>query len=353
MTSKQCGYKETIEIDGNKLTRSYIAGLTKEQRIELASKLFKYLRDLGWMYPDFDEDYKKSYQKVIDYIPDINKNDIYNNVSLGTDICQYFCRKSYFNTTEKIRNKINPSFIDNFNNDDVLKKICLNRMGLSWFENEPLETFNLTPKMIMYQAQRSMRLVPSISFFKPGIAKYIYLKYSNEKDVVYDFSAGFGARALGALSCDRKYIGIDPLTIPEIEEMLKFLNIDKNNYCLINDMSENYNFNGEVDLVFSSPPYYDQEYYSSDITQAYNKGEQYFYDVYWTNTIINSKKILKKDKYMVINLSDRYPKMLEIVVKIMGNYVDKVFLRTVRSHLNKTSKEDATKYEPIYVFKHQ
>ncbi len=31
-----------------------------------------------------------------------------------------------------------------------------------------------------------------------------------------------------------------------------------------------------LDLCWSSPPYYDQEYYSDDDSQAYNKGEDYF-----------------------------------------------------------------------------
>lgn len=346
-------YKDTIEIDGIKLTKPYIYSLNREQREALIIPLFNKLREIGFLYPDMEEDnFRKSYKKLVDFVPDLSKNEIYNNSSLATDICRYFCKVSFYNVTENKNGKRNLSFYENFMNDETLKKICRNRLGLGWYDSDPLETFNLTPKMIMFQAQRSMRLVPQISFFKPGIAKAIYLKYSNDGDIVYDYSCGFGARVLGALSCGRRYIGIDPLTTSEVSDMLKFLNISEDRYKLINGISEDYCMGEEcVDFIFSSPPYYDQEVYSSDINQAYNKGEDYFYNTYWVNTLKNCKKMLKSGKYFGFNISNKYDRMLDIAKVEFGDIVDIFYLRTVRSHLNKSGKEDAQKYEPVYIFK--
>lgn len=55
-----------------------------------------------------------------------------------------------------------------------------------------------------------------------------------------------------------------------------------------------------IDLAFSSPPYFDQEIYTDEDTQAYNKGPEYFYDVYWDTTFDNIKHMLKPGKYFIL-----------------------------------------------------
>lgn len=346
-------YKEIIEINGQKMTKQYIASLNLEQREALVLPMFKYFRNLGWMLPDFEPAiFKKDYQKLVEYMPDISVNETYNNTSLCNNVCQYFCRKSFYNTTERKNGKIKLTMEENFKDDDILIKICRNRLGIGWYNDEPQSTFNITPKMVLYQAQRSMRYISQISIFKAGIAKTIYLKYSKENDLVYDFSIGFGGRVLGALSCNRRYLGIDPLTVGEVSTMLEFFNFSKDNYKLIDGCSENYmGEENSIDFVFSSPPYYDQEYYSFDIRQAYNKGEDYFYNIYWKNTLNNIKFMLKPDKYFALNLGINYDRMFNMAKEVFGDSIDLFRLRTIRSHLNKTCKENATKYEPIYIFK--
>lgn len=54
--------------------------------------------------------------------------------------------------------------------------------------------------------------------------------------------------------------------------------------------------------------------------------------------------------YFGLNVAN-YPKMLEMAREEFGEEEEKVGLRTVRSHLNKRGKEDAQKYEYIYMFK--
>jgi len=254
---------------------------------------------------------------------------------MANNICQYFCRKSFYSSTERIRGKIKQTLREGFNNDDILRKVCQNRLGIDWYESEPQSTFNITPKMVMYQGFRSARYVNMTSFFKSSVSKLIYLKYSQENDLVYDFSMGFGARALGAISSNRKYLGIDPLTCDEIKEMLEFFNIPQDRYKLIKGCSEDY-CEGLVDFAFSSPPYYDQEYYSSEVTQAYNKTEDYFYDVYWAKTLQNIKKMLKPDKYFALNLSIKFERMFNMACEVFDKPVEIFRLRLIKSHLNKT-----------------
>jgi hypothetical protein len=347
--SEQQKYKETIKVNGVLLTKPYIASLNKEQREALIEPIFNEIRSIGWMTPDMDQNaFNRSYKRLCEYPVDTSLTEIYANTSLALDICKYFCSKSFYNSTEDNA----PTMEEVFQNDEILKRVIYNRLGLGWYDTEPKETFNLTPKMLMYQGPRSMRLVPQISVFKPSIAKIIYSKYSEEGDVVFDYSAGFGCRALGALSCGRRYIGVDPLTTKEVDNMLNFLKIPKDEYKLVNGQSEKVKIKGEtIDFAFSSPPYYNQEVYSLSEKQAYNKGEDYFYNVYWTKTVENCYNMLKKGKYFGLNITDSYPKMVEIAKEKFGDYKEIFKMRLTRSHLNKSGKDDATKYEPIYIFK--
>jgi hypothetical protein len=234
--------------------------------------------------------------------------------------------------------------IDLFYDDKILKKLIYNRFGLGWFE-ETNEAFNLSPKMII-QGFRSMRLVNMTSMFKPDIAKYMCLKYSQPDDLIYDYSAGFGGRMLGAVSCGRKYIGIDPLTNIELNNMIDCLKLK--NCKVFDNCSEDFTMGeNSVDMSFSSPPYYNYEVYSTDENQAYNKGKDYFYNVYWKKTLDNIKHMLKPNKIFGLNVKDQ-PIMVKMA-KERFNLVDEVKLKTVRSHLNKKNI-DAVKYEPIYIF---
>jgi hypothetical protein len=234
-----------------------------------------------------------------------------------------------------------------FEDDLKLKRLIENRLGFDWYEKEDNdETFNISFKMII-QGMRSSRAVPSISMFKPNIAKYIYMKYSEEGDIVYDYSAGFGGRMLGAASCNRSYIGTDPLTTDELEIMASDLELK--NTRLIKNGSENVKLEeNSIDFSFSSPPYYDQEYYSSEKTQAYANGEDYFYNVYWKNTLCNVKYMLKPNKWFGLNIKN-YPKMLDMAIDMFGNFIETVNLRTIRSHLNKTAGVEKMEY--VYMFK--
>jgi len=338
-------FDELLKINGQELTKKYIQSLSKQERLDLIDPIFLILRNQGFTFPDNNSKLKLSYKKICEFKPDITINEIFNNSSLGTDISKFFCSKSFFSTTEYKKQNM----IEIYNDDILLKKISHNRLGLDWLDDDEKgpginEAFNLRTKMFI-QAMRSMRLIIQTSVFKPTAAKYLTEKYSNENDHIYDYSAGFGARMLGTISANRQYTGVDPLTIPELIKMKDFLNIKA---TLINDMSENVKLKeNSFDLSFSSPPYYNQEVYSNDQSQAYNKGEDYFYNIYWRKTLENIKYMLKPNKYFILNVSN-YPKMIDIA-KEYFIFDHEIYLRTIRSHLTKS--KGITKYEPIYVFK--
>lgn len=336
-------FEEEIIINGNQLTKKYVQSLNKEQREELILPIFNYFRSRGFIYPDNEDKLWSEYKRICNYKCDLDNKEIFNNDSTGTYICKYFC-KSFYNGTEKGKKDI----IELFNDDECLKKVIRNRLGLDWYQlhgEDDREAFTISNRQLV-QGMRSSRKVSMITIFKPVAAKYIYEKYSMPDDLVYDYSAGFGGRLLGAASCGRRYIGVDPLTSSELRNMIKYFRLNDCN--VITDVSENFRMNGEsVDLTFSSPPYYDQEVYSSDLSQAYNKGENYFYNTYWAKTLDNCHYMLKPGKIFALNVKN-YPKMLDMACDKF-KLIDEIYLRTVRSHLNK--KAGTEKMESIYIFR--
>ena len=333
-------YDRIVSIDGKLLTAAYIKTLSREERFQLIEPLFECFRKMDWQYPNDLKGVKDNWKKLVNYVPDLSTNELFNNDSMATNICKYFCHK-FYEATEYNQ----PTMKEVFYNDDKLRKLIQNRLGLDWKDENNTETFNISFRMLI-QGMRSSRVVPSISIFKPGIAKYLYMKYSNEGDTVFDYSAGWGGRMLGAASCNRKYIGVDPWTTDELEVMKKELGLK--DITLIDSGSEDVKLEeNSVDFSFSSPPYYCQELYALNERQAYVKGEDYFYNVYWKNTLENVKYMLKPGKYFGLNVKN-YPKMVEMAQEVFGEIVEEVYLRTVRSHLNKGA--GVTKNESVYMF---
>lgn len=341
---KRFKYDEVIEIDGQKLSKQYIASLNKKEREDLIEPIFQYLRFQGFAYPDDISKIDKEWKRLLDCDVDLDSKELYNNSSVATYICKFFC-KSFYEAKHKPGK---PNMVELFEDDEILKKLIWNRLGLAWYtEEEKNEVFWLRPKMFV-QGFRSMRLAGMISMFKPEIAKYLTLKYSQPGEIIYDPSSGWGSRMLGAAAVNRKYIGVDPLTTPELKQMAKYLKLK--GCALIQEGSENYKTKeNSVDFVMTSPPYFDTEIYSEDPSQAYINGEDYFYDVYWKNTLDNIKYMLKPGKIFALNVIN-YPKIIKMATDKFEQ-VDEIQLRTVRSHLNKSSAADAQKYEPIHILK--
>jgi len=336
-------FEKIVSINGQPITAKYVKTLDYNERMALVDPLFQHFRNQDWIYPDNPSKLKINWDKLCKLEMNLLNDELFNNSSLATDICKYFCHKFYDATEMKQK-----TMKEIFYNDEKLKYLIKNRLGFDWWDKEDNdETFNMTFRMLI-QGMRSSRLVPSISIFKPNIAKYMYMKYSEENDTIFDYSAGWGGRMLGAASCNRKYIGVDPWTTDELENMVSYL--DLKNITLINNGSENVKLEeNSVDFSFSSPPYFNQEVYSNDLNQAYNNGEDYFYNVYWKNTLENIKYMLKPNKYFGLNVTN-YPKMVDIAKEHFGEIIEIVKLRTIKSHLTK-KKDDIQKFEPIYVFK--
>ena len=162
--------------------------------------------------------------------------------------------------------------------------------------------------------------------FPPLTARWIYEKYLDtetpkDKYKVYDSSSGWGGRLLGSLCSNLPihYIGTDVNKSNQgcYEELGNFYNKHtggKNTYEIYYDGSEVIHQNkdfmnkheNDVDLVFTSPPYFNREVYSTDEEQSCFKFPTYpdWLDGFLEQTLSTAYKLLKPECYCIINICD-------------------------------------------------
>tara|TARA_B100000749_G_C18421681_1_gene463757 strand:- start:89 stop:1726 length:1638 start_codon:yes stop_codon:yes gene_type:complete len=248
--------------------------------------------------------------------------------------------------------------------------------------------------------------------FPPMTAKFLYEKYTEHiKDQpsinIYDPSSGWGGRILGAMSVsdDRRinYIGNDPNTdnvldddagITRYEYLAKFFNnttIRGNKYFSVANTFEIFTegseeiwknprfqkYKGKLDLVFSSPPYFNREEYSADETQSCHKFTQYkdWRDGFLIPTLETCAAYLKPNRYLLWNIADILVEgktffpleqdSIDCLESVGLKYVERVKMCLAsmpgQNRLDENGKPKAKnfckvkgeyqKYEPILVFK--
>ena len=185
---------------------------------------------------------------------------------------------------------------------------------------------------------------------------------------VYDYSAGYGGRLLG-VSCSNmsyNYLGIDPNT-----ETIKYLNyfneiLDEAvgfKGTIVQNVSEEYKPN-DIDLAFSSPPYFNLEKYSDEETQCmvrYRTLDEWF-SGYAEPTVENIYNSLNQDGIFATNIAD-YKTYGKKEYKVVDDWItlsERIGFRhvgTIKMMLNtrpgvgNNKLAGREKFEGVYVFR--
>ena len=190
-----------------------------------------------------------------------------------------------------------------------------------------------------FKAFRIGYIQPAVNF-PPMTAKYLYERFTahipDKTDLrIYDPSSGWGGRILGAMCVrdDRhiRYIGTDPNPdnffdngTSKYSMVADFYNTkttrsntffsDTNEYEVYQLGSEEIRndpdfqrHKGKVDLIFTSPPYFNREAYSEDENQSYKKyGSTYesWRDGFLRPTLETCAEWLKPGRYLLWNIAD-------------------------------------------------
>jgi hypothetical protein len=181
----------------------------------------------------------------------------------------------------------------------------------------------------------------SISQFKPVIAKYIYNKY--DCNSILDPSMGWGGRLLGAILCNKKYIGFDTnIFLKEpYKNMINDLSCnDKVNINFMDSAKVDYSLY-KYDMVMTSPAYYKKERYDN---MPIYKNYENWYETFYKPMVLNSYKYLDDKGHFILNIPE---KIYNDTIKLLGECHEKVEYIFVKRH-----KESKYK-EYIYVWKKQ
>jgi hypothetical protein len=219
---------------------------------------------------------------------------------------------------------------------------------------------------------RSFSSTQSVSNFRPTAAAAIYHRLlPDEGGVVWDMSAGFGGRLLGALACDRvdAYIGTDPSTcamdglremaaelVPMAEQFgRRTLEIELHQTGSEDFVPER----NSLDCAFSSPSYFGWEQYSDEPTQSHRKfpTQHEWLHGFIGATLRNCAYGLKKSGTLAINIASvaAYPNLARVFLEYAQDNGWRL-IETLQLQLSKMVGlkhigKSAFKSEPIFVFR--
>jgi len=207
---------------------------------------------------------------------------------------------------------------------------------------------------------------PRLNNFPPLVARDLYNYYCCDGDSALDPCAGFSGRLIGAAASKRKisYTGCEPSmkTYMGLVKTQQFLRTVDTFFCsrVLNGALEDELVmlrDESFDFSFTSPPYFDIEEYSLDENQSYIRYNSYdkWRDGFLTSMIENTYRLLKPNKYFLINIGfNNYdiPSDVENIASSVGFSVE------CRKHIlfplyqfSRDGKSDRFRKEPLIVLR--
>ena len=327
---------------------------TDEERERLVEWLFNLIRSRDNAVPlhMWSDDI---FNKIVSSLCDIDTNVTYQDGAYSLNNIGANILTQFFPEILDVVKSGKASPRDFFKDDKRLLGYC--RTVLKYCTS-PLEMF----KMMSFRG--SSRCYN----FRPATAKALYELYGKENSKVLDTSSGFGGRLLGFFTAKNtaEYVGIDPNTADSCNKFILYMSrYFTNKKAYVNRIGsedftiENYpQYENYFDISFTSPPYFNIERYSDDITQSHVKFNTYdaWVDGFYQNTIYNSCNSLKLDGVLAVNISwvDNIKEYTEEFLNDCGFYIIKEDKYLLRIHPRESSygSDKMSKYEPIWVAKH-
>lgn len=207
----------------------------------------------------------------------------------GTSVCA-----SFFPGRYKAHRPGLPSAWDAWHDDTLLRKAV--RLQLD--SGHPTTPERVLKAVVMYSR------APSV--FRPVVAKYIYQTYCFPGGLTWDPCAGYGGRLFGAASVGVRYIGsdIESSTVDGNKLLADALGVS----CSISvAQAEDFDPGVAVDLVFTSPPYFNLELYgsASEKAVARYKSPYGWVQEFLRPVMSTATRRLKKGGKLVLNLPTR------------------------------------------------
>lgn len=203
----------------------------------------------------------------------------------GMKLCQQYCTNFW-----TIQNDKGVSFADSWKNPEVMDVV--REWGLKGMSNLWLSWI----RRAVYMASG----LPNSSYYRPHFSKQITMMTGKQNGTLFDPCAGWGGRMLGTVANGWNYVGCDPNveTYSHLLEIIDFLQI-QDKVSLHNIPAEDFDIESLelVDVVLTSPPYFNLEVYTDADNQSYSKFDTYevWRDEWLYPLMDRSLNILKED----------------------------------------------------------
>lgn len=321
---------------------------------ELVETCFRYWRTRGFPHYELSEaEIKREYQRLERACTDtILVGDEIRTSMAGVRLANCYHPQMW---SVRVNGAHTPS--DRFNSDEKLRLVIRRALHV-WAGRNAVNECNLRSMLRIFSN------TTRVSNFRPTAAKAIFENYSAEGDAVLDFSAGYGGRLLGCMPLKRHYIGIDPCTaqVQGLTSMVSSLGRVVSpkaratiHHACAEDILPTMR-SRSVSLVFSSPPYFNKELYSTEDSQSYIRYPSY--DMWLTGfvekVLCESWRVLKPGGHVVLNVADvDGRKLTEDVLRLSPKIMQlKRIIRLRLGHKpylrNRTGQ--VYKHEPVFVF---
>lgn len=259
--------------------------------------VFNYYRRVGFPYFPTDVKWRDNeYRKLTNYdytkCVDID-NKLIKQTMHGLSLCWSYHPHHYSVPCNSMR-----TVMDTFDDDDLLRAVITKRIRIG----DNMSDNGIRKMLKIYSGTQC------VSNFRPTAAAAIYHQFCPAGGVVYDMSAGFGGRALGAHLAGVEYYGVDPSvkSYQGVDAMIR----DYANGCHVANQGSELTHptlgDSSVDLAFTSPPYFDCEKYADEPTQSYIKypTRDAWIDGFMRDTMIECHRVMKPDAKMLINIQN-------------------------------------------------
>ncbi|MEO5366029.1 MAG: hypothetical protein H7831_06690 [Magnetococcus sp. WYHC-3] len=248
-------------------------------------------------------------------------NANYPNINV-MNLIQHFS-PHYWSSTHKDYNTIEMAF------QDGNKTILLNALEYLW-----TKTINVNIYGLVRTIAKRFKDFTTVSIFKPWVADYIYKSLLPNGGIIVDPCMGWGGRLLGTLNGAYQYIGFDlnPCVIESHKRLRDFVGA-KFQIKPIFNLADAAVADWPIgDLLFTSPPYDDTEYYGGLKQQCIDSTPIY-------------ENIMKFDGIIALNVPKRHRDKCVKIANKYGRSLTNEYQMKTSSFIGR----EAT-FEPILVF---
>jgi 16S rRNA G966 N2-methylase RsmD len=259
-----------------------------------------------------DNEFEQILPELASQLENVNYVTEYTAEKLKIDwenLCNWTSSDDYINSTSRVGMKLCEQYFHNFydieNNKGKSFSNLWNKKNL-----EKILRWNRKSHSTPYLSELKRGIyfccgMTKSTMFRPQMAKLLCIKY--QPKIVLDPCAGWGGRMLGVVASGAEYIAFEPntKTYNNLVKLSEFLEIKDRVRLICDDaLKMNDYLLPKVDMILTSPPYFDLEVYSDLPNDASNQKEYSDFLQILDDAFSNAIKCLKDNRFAVITVGD-------------------------------------------------